>query len=142
MRPFLPTIISTAAVLSIPCTNAFVTPSTTNNVVGGVISERYTSSQITAIKSDTLNDADVPSHILHKSITSTLAAATILLGTVSPAFAVSGGGLDFAGTNISEKDFSSQSKYVELLVDLCILAYDMYLTYMLLFDIKHWYYMH
>ena len=51
--------------------------------------------------------------MLHKSITSTLAAATILLGTVSPAFAVSGGGLDFAGTNISEKDFSSQSKYMQ-----------------------------
>ena len=107
MRSFLPTIVSTAAVLSIQCTNAFVTPSTTNNVVGGV--ERY--SQLSAIKSDTSND-DVPSRALHKSITSTLAAATILLGTVSPAFAVSGGGLDFAGTNISEKDFSGQSKYV------------------------------
>jgi len=110
MRSFLPTIVSTAAVLSIPCANAFVIPSTNNNVVGGVITERYT--QLSAIKSDTLNDADVPSRSLHKSITSTLAAAAILLGTVSPAFAVSGGGLDFAGTNISEKDFSSQSKYV------------------------------
>jgi len=108
MRSFLPTIISTVAVLSIPCANAFVTPSTTNNVVGGVSTERYT--QLSAIKSDTSND-DVPSRAVHKSITSTLAAAAILLGTVSPAFAVSGGGLDFAGTNISEKDFSSQSKY-------------------------------
>ena len=141
MRSFLPTIVSTVAVLSIPCTNAFVTPSATNNVVGGISTER--SSQLTATTNDENADtSDVPSRALHKSITSTLAAATILLGTVSPAFAVSGGGLDFAGTNISEKDFSSQSKYVELLVDLCILAYDMYLTYMLLFDIKHWYYMH
>jgi len=112
MRSFLPAIISTAAVLSIPCTNAFVTPSTTNDVVGGVISERYTSSQLTAINYENADTSDVPSRALHKSITSTLAAATILLGTVSPAFAVSGGGLDFAGTNISEKDFSSQSKYV------------------------------
>ena len=111
MRSFLPTIVSTAAVLSIPCTNAFVTPSTTNSVVGGVSTER--SSQLTATNYENADTSDVPSRdILHKSITSTLAAATILLGTVSPAFAVSGGGLDFAGTNISEKDFSSQSKYV------------------------------
>jgi len=110
MRSF-PTIISTAAVLSIPCTSAFVTPSTTNSVIGGVISERYT--QLSATNYDNADTSDdVPSRVLHKSITSTLAAATILLGTVSPVFAVSGGGLDFAGTNISEKDFSSQSKYI------------------------------
>ena len=109
MRSFLPAIVSTVAVLSIPCTNAFVTPTTTNSVVGGVSTER--SSQLTATNYENANTSDVPSRALHKSITSTLAAATILLGTVSPAFAVSGGGLDFAGTNISEKDFSSQSKY-------------------------------
>ena len=111
MRSFFPTIVSTAAVLSIPCTNAFVviTPSTTNNVVGGAISERYT--QLTATNYENADTSDILSRdILHKSITSTLAAATILLGTVTPAFAVSGGGLDYAGTNISEQDFSGQSK--------------------------------
>ena len=80
--------------------------------MGGVSTERYTSSQLTATNYENASDtSDVPSRdILHKSITSTLAAATILLGTVTPAFAVSGGGLDYAGTNISEQDFSGQSK--------------------------------
>lgn len=116
MRSFLPILSTAAAFLSIPSTHAFVAPTTTSVIGVGRTStpERCRSSiQLSAIKQlpsthDVSDDISTPS--LQKSVISTLAAASILVGTASSAFAVSGGGLDYAGLNISEQNFSNGSE--------------------------------
>ena len=116
MRSFIAILSTAAAAISIPSTHAFIAPTT--SVVGAGLSGpercRSTSSsiQLSAIKlpSRDVSDITSSSSSLQKSVTATLAAVSILLGTASSAFAVSGGGLDYAGLNLSEQNFSSGSE--------------------------------
>ena len=126
MRSFFPILTAAAVFLSIPSTHAFVAPTTSIIGVGRIaIPERCRSQiQLSAIKQlpssshDVSDDAPTPS--LQKTVISTLAAASILLGAASSAFAVSGGGLDYAGLNISEQNFSNGSECsYYIYIDLC-----------------------
>ena len=60
-------------------------------------------------KSQHDSDTEKRTSALPKSVTSTLTAASILLGAASSAFAVSGGGLGYAGLDISNQDFSNRN---------------------------------
>jgi len=103
MRSFLLAILS-SIVASIPSSHAFHAPrglSSRNNArVGLSLSNKSIVHE---------NDADTTTKrtSIEKSITSSLAAATILLGAATSSWAVSGGGLDYAGLDISGQDFSN-----------------------------------
>ena len=103
MRSFLLAILS-SIVASIPSSHAFHASrglSSRNNArVGLSLSNKPIVHE---------NDADTTTKrtSIEKSITSSLAAATILLGAATSSWAVSGGGLDYAGLDISGQDFSN-----------------------------------
>mmetsp|Transcript_16780 Transcript_16780/g.40122 ORF Transcript_16780/g.40122 Transcript_16780/m.40122 type:complete len:229 (+) Transcript_16780:44-730(+) len=104
-------LIISAAVLCVPSSQAFLTPPSAG-------SRRITSISISEKSIHYENDVDYTAKVastsaskrrtpLEKSIASSLAAASILLGAASSAFAVSGGGLDYAGLDLSGQDFSN-----------------------------------
>jgi len=100
MRSFLP--ILSAAALSIPSSQAFVAPG-----AGHCSIERHQGSDARiALAAHDDEHHERPSSTLEKSLASSLAAASILLGAAGSALAVSGGGLDYAGLDISGQDYS------------------------------------
>ena len=133
MRSFFPILSAAAAAVATlsasPLTHAFIAPTTSSNVVVTIRSERCNYSQLAAIKHDEdfLRDDTTTKHhhqqqqpsnnnnnLIHKSIASTFVATAVLFGTaLSPtALAVSGGGSDYAGLDISTQDLSNGSEYI------------------------------
>ena len=65
---------------------------------------------ITSQTADVVDANDSENDLIQKGITGSLIALGIACSVAAPAIAVSGGGLDFAGIDISGQDFSNNSK--------------------------------
>mmetsp|Transcript_34782 Transcript_34782/g.74072 ORF Transcript_34782/g.74072 Transcript_34782/m.74072 type:complete len:230 (+) Transcript_34782:78-767(+) len=109
MRSFLVPILSAFILSSFPYSHAFQGPGS-----AGGLPFHVRRNSFVQLQRDDLSCANsgptLPSSsssALEKSVKSSLAAASILLGAATSAFAVSGGGLDYAGLDISGQDFSN-----------------------------------
>lgn len=61
-------------------------------------------------RSSVVDENDSENNSIHKSIIGSVIAFSVACSVATPAIAVSGGGLDFAGIDISGQDFSNDSK--------------------------------
>eukprot|EP00585_Thalassiosira_rotula_P011281 CAMPEP_0196160082 /NCGR_PEP_ID=MMETSP0910-20130528/46646_1 /TAXON_ID=49265 /ORGANISM="Thalassiosira rotula, Strain GSO102" /LENGTH=229 /DNA_ID=CAMNT_0041425007 /DNA_START=85 /DNA_END=774 /DNA_ORIENTATION=- len=109
MKSFLP--ILTAAAASIPFSHAFHAPARQSkhhatNAQQQPVS-RIVSTALFSENDEITSSLSSSTTKLEKSIASSLIGASILLGAATSAFAVSGGGLDYAGLDISGQDYSN-----------------------------------